>query len=558
MTMDFSFNKGIYKEFRDRLQKNASSPEETAKHIAAAIGNIAQAVNVGFIKASFMNPSDKSAQNGAWTLFEAPEGFEPAALIETYRTSDNGIINFSANPKKKHKFDEEEIQAIKLIALDIFAVLEKTRLASMVNKARVTDAMTGIPNTNHIMQKGLNLKIAKELSHYTGIFINLKNYKYINNTLGSMAGDHGIITYAKTAHAYLMGKGEIARLGGDNFFALVKNEFVDPFIQTFSSLDVSFNQRNVIRHFSVQARMGIYPINASDAMGEVMHGGSIALNIAKNACGNDIIYFTPKMLENTMHEKQVSATFQEAFKNHEFVVYYQPKIRVDSGELFGGEALVRWNLGDRIAAPAEFLPVLEKEASICQLDFYVFETVCSDLRKWIDAGITPVRISSNFSKLHLKNKFLASDILAIMKKYNIDSKFIEIELTEVSDFEDSVAMQNFVNKLRERGISVSIDDFGTGSSTLNALTNIDANIIKLDKSLLENMSKNNEQDKIVLKNMVSLMQELNKEVVAEGVENSGQLEFLKGINCPMVQGFIYDEPLPRSEFEKRLKERRVY
>jgi EAL domain-containing protein (putative c-di-GMP-specific phosphodiesterase class I) len=264
------------------------------------------------------------------------------------------------------------------------------------------------------------------------------------------------------------------------------------------------------------------------------------------------------MLENSMHEKKVSATFQEAFKKHEFVVYYQPKIRVDSGELFGGEALVRWNLGDRIAPPAEFLPILEKEASICQLDFYVFENVCSDLRKWIDSGINPVRISSNFSKLHLKNKFLANDILAIMKKYNIDSKFIEIELTEVSDFEDSVAMQNFVNKLREKGISVSIDDFGTGSSTLNALTNIDANIIKLDKSLLDNMGNNSEQDKIVLKNMVSLMQELNKEVIAEGVETSSQLEFLKGINCPAVQGFVFDMPLPRSEFEKRLMERRVY
>jgi EAL domain-containing protein (putative c-di-GMP-specific phosphodiesterase class I) len=145
-----------------------------------------------------------------------------------------------------------------------------------------------------------------------------------------------------------------------------------------------------------------------------------------------------------------------------------------------------------------------------------------------------------------------------MSRYNIDSKYIEIELTEVSDFEDSVAMQDFVNKLREKGISVSIDDFGTGSSTLNALTNIDANIIKLDKSLLENMDKNNEQDKIVLKNMVNMMQELDKEVIAEGVETKSQLEFLKGINCPMVQGFFYDKPLPRSEFEMRLKERRVY
>ena len=504
--MDMLFFNGIYREFRNGLQGNAMSPDEMAKAIASSIVPVAKALNIGLLKASVMSPSDKNSQNGNWTIYEAAEGSGTAALIETNRTGDNGIVNFSANPLKGHKFTEDEILAIKVLAQDIFSQLERSLLTALVTKARITDSMTGIPNMSDLMQKGLNLKLAKKLSKYTGIFINLKNYKYINDTLGGSAGDQGIITYAKTAQAFVKDKGEIARLGGDNFFALVLNEYVDSFVQKFSNLEVSYSQRNMLHNFNVQARMGICAIKPSNAMGEVMHGGSIALNIAKNSGGSDIVYFTPKMLENSMHEKKVSATFQEAFKKHEFVVYYQPKIRVDSGELFGGEALVRWNLGDRIAPPAEFLPILEKEASICQLDFYVFENVCSDLRKWIDSGINPVRISSNFSKLHLKNKFLANDILAIMKKYNIDSKFIEIELTEASDFEDSVAMQNFVNKLREKGISVSIDDFGTGSSTLNALTNIDANIIKLDKSLLDNRGNNSEQYKIVLKDIVSLMQ----------------------------------------------------
>ena len=556
--MDGFFDKGIYKGFRDALNVSVVNPEDMERHISSSIVPVANALNIGLVKVSTMYTTDKGRQIKAYSFFESPDGIETASLIETFRTDDNGIVNFSANPQKGHKFNEAEIQSIKLIALDIFLLLERSRLANMVNTARVTDAMTGIPNTNSIMQYGLNLKISKELSKYTGIFINLKNYKYINNTLGGAVGDYGIITFAQTSFNFLKDKGSIARLGGDNFFALVKNEFVDSFVQKFSSLDVSCSRRDILRNFCVQSRMGIYPIKASDNMGEVMHGGSIALNTAKNENGKDIVYFSPKMLEKTMHEKQVSATFLEAFNKHEFIVYYQPKIRIKTHEIFGGEALVRWNMGDRIAAPAEFLPILEKESSICQLDFYVFETVCSDLRRWIDAGLSPVRISSNFSKLHLKNKFLASDILAIMKKYSIDSKYIEIELTEVSDFEDSVAMQNFVNKLREKGISVSIDDFGTGSSTLNALTNIDANIIKIDKSLLDNVGEGHDQDKIVLKNMVSMMQELNKEVIAEGVETDNQLEFLKGINCPMVQGFVYDKPLPRDEFEKRLKERHTY
>jgi diguanylate cyclase (GGDEF)-like protein len=556
--MDLLFFKDTYRAFRSAFQKNCSSLDDMAKAISASIAPIAQALNIGLVKASLMNPADRNAYNANWTFFESPDGCSLAALIESFRTGDNGIFSLSVNPLSRHKFNEEEIRIIKVVAQDIFLQIERTLLTGLITKARATDTMTGIPNMGDLMQKGLNIKIAKKFSQYTGIFINLKNYKFINNTLGGIVGDQGIIMFARMAQDFVRGKGEIARLGGDNFFTFIQNEYVDTFIQKFSNVELSFSQRNVLHTFSIQTRMGICPAKQSDSMGDVMHGSSIALNIAKNEYGKDVVYYSPKMLESIMHEKKISATFQEAFKKHEFVVYYQPKVRIDSGELYGGEALVRWDLGDRIAPPAEFLPVLEKEASICQLDFYVFEMVCSDLRKWIDEGITPVRISSNFSKQHLKNKALANEILAVMSRYNIDSKYIEIELTEVSDFEDSVAMQDFVNKLREKGISVSIDDFGTGSSTLNALTNIDANIIKLDKSLLENMDKNNEQDKIVLKNMVNMMQELDKEVIAEGVETKSQLEFLKGINCPMVQGFFYDKPLPRSEFEMRLKERRVY
>ena len=221
--MDMLFFNGTYREFRNGLQGNAVSPDEMAKAISASIGPIARTLNIGLIKASVMSPSDKNSQNGNWTLFEAPEGAGTAALIETYRTGDNGLVNFSANPLKGHKFTEEEVRAIKVLAQDIFNQLERSLLTALIIKARITDSMTGIPNSSDLMQKGLNLKIAKKLSKYTGIFINLKNYKYINDTLGGMAGDQGIIAYAKAAHAFIKDKGEIARLGGDNFFALVLN-----------------------------------------------------------------------------------------------------------------------------------------------------------------------------------------------------------------------------------------------------------------------------------------------------------------------------------------------
>ena len=191
------------------------------------------------------------------------------------------------------------------------------------------------------------------------------------------------------------------------------------------------------------------------------------------------------------------------------------------------------------------------------MDFYVFHKVCSDIRSWIDSGIEPVRVSSNFSRLHLSNKNLAEDILKIMKEFDIDSKYIEIELTEASDYEDKVAMQKFVNQLRQNDISVSIDDFGTGYSTFNALKDLNVNIIKLDKSLLDNIGDNKHHDEVVIKNMVNMINELNLEVVAEGVENSKQLDFLQNAKCSTVQGFIYDKPLTKEEFELRLSNKMV-
>ena len=309
---------------------------------------------------------------------------------------------------------------------------------------------------------------------------------------------------------------------------------------------------------TIHCRIGVYDAQATDSINEILHCSSIAMNESRQHPGNDIVYFEKHMLENISHEKEISAMFNEALKRKEFIVYYQPKVSIDEKKLCGCEALVRWNRNGQIIAPGEFLPILEKEASVCQLDFYVFRKVCEDIRSWLDMGYEPVRVSSNFSRLHLGNPHLAQDILSIMQEFNIDSKYIEIELTEASDFEDKVAMQRFVNDLRFNEISVSIDDFGTGYSTFNALKDLNVNVIKLDKSLLDHIGDDKHHDEVVVKNMVNMINELHLEVVAEGVENTKQLDFLHDAKCSTVQGFIYDKPLSKDEFEQRLSNKTGY
>ena len=560
--MDYVIFSSVYKDFRDAILDNIPDMTAMSKRVSAAIPPICNILNIGFIKIKLIAPSSIIARNGLnqeQVMYEDPNGFESMPIIQTYRTGENGMATIEIRAKKSHKFTPPELQAAKLISDDIFIILGRSRLMSAIHYASQTDTMTGAPNTAQLVHHSIELKAKNKLQNFSGLFLNLKNYKYINQSKSPAIGDMGITCFTRSVMAMCHDDEMIARLGGDNFFVLVKKENRDIFVKALSSMNVSVTvPHGPTIPLTIQSRIGVYDIQPQDSMNEIMHCSSVALNESRLHPGNDIVYFTKKMLEDAYHEKEISSLFREALRRKEFIVYYQPKVSVKDQKLCGCEALVRWNRNGQVIPPSEFLPILEKETSICQLDFYVFRKVCEDLRSWIDAGINPVRVSSNFSRHHLGNPNLTEDILAIMKEYNIDSKFIEIELTESSNFEDKIAMQKFVNGLRQHGISVSIDDFGTGYSTFAAIKDLNVNVIKLDKSLLDHIGDEKYHDAVVIKNMVNMINELHLEVVAEGVENSKQLDFLQNAKCSIIQGFLFDKPLTKEDFEKRLSNEVTY
>ena len=560
--MDYVIFSSVYKDFRDAILDNIPDMTAMSKRVSAAIPPICNILNIGFIKIKLIAPSSIIARNGLnqeRVMYEDPNGFESMPIIQTYRTGENGMATIEIRAKKSHKFTPPELQAAKLISDDIFIILGRSRLMSAIHYASQTDTMTGAPNTAQLVHHSIELKAKNKLQNFSGLFLNLKNYKYINQSKSPAIGDMGITSFTRSVMAMCHDDEMIARLGGDNFFVLVKKENRDIFVKALSSMNVSVTvPHGPTIPLTIQSRIGVYDIQPQDSMNEIMHCSSVALNESRLHPGNDIVYFTKKMLEDAYHEKEISSLFREALRRKEFIVFYQPKVSVKDQKLCGCEALVRWNRNGQIIPPNEFLPILEKETSICQLDFYVFRKVCEDLRSWIDAGINPVRVSSNFSRHHLGNPNLTEDILAIMKEYQIESKYIEIELTETSNFEDKVAMQKFVNGLRQHGITVSIDDFGTGYSTFAAIKDLNVNVIKLDKSLLDHIGDEKYHDEVVIKNMVNMINELHLEVVAEGVENSKQLDFLQNAKCSIIQGFIFDKPLSKEDFEKRLSNKITY
>ena len=560
--MDYVIFSSVYKDFRDAILDNIPDMTAMSKRVSAAIPPICNILNIGFIKIKLIAPSSIIARTGLnqeRVLYEDPNGFESMPIIQTYRTGENGMATIEIRAKKSHKFTPPELQAAKLISDDIFIILGRSRLMSAIHYASQTDTMTGAPNTAQLVHHSIELKAKNKLQNFSGLFLNLKNYKYINQSKSPAIGDMGITNFTRSVMAMCHDDEMIARLGGDNFFVLVKKENRDIFVKALSSMNVTVTvPHGPTIPLTIQSRIGVYDIQPQDSMNEIMHCSSVALNESRLHPGNDIVYFTKKMLEDAYHEKEILSLFREALRRKEFIVFYQPKVSVKDQKLCGCEALVRWNRNGQIIPPSEFLPILEKETSICQLDFYVFRKVCEDLRSWIDAGINPVRVSSNFSRHHLGNPNLTEDILAIMKEYQIESKYIEIELTETSNFEDKVAMQKFVNGLRQHGITVSIDDFGTGYSTFAAIKDLNVNVIKLDKSLLDHIGDEKYHDEVVIKNMVNMINELHLEVVAEGVENSKQLDFLQNAKCSIIQGFIFDKPLSKEDFEKRLSNKITY
>lgn len=470
-----------------------------------------------------------------------------------HHTGNNGLAKIAIYPYKNFKWNEKYSNNIDFLEQVLFTLFGRARLGSIMSKAMVSDFLTGAANI-----KGFNafVRILTEnghISEYASIFLNIKNFNYINRTVGAKEGDNILKQYVAAITGILDPDKEIiARLGGDNFVILVRKENIESLLDFIECVIIKSSFNNYKQAFEIRCRAGIYFIKDNQSGIDVVNHANIAYQHTRKSGNDDFVWFQESMLDGSLKSKEVSAAFPQAMASREFVVFYQPKVTLYNNHLCGCEALVRWFRNDKIVPPIEFIPILEREGSIIELDFYVLEQVCMDINSWLKKGMKPLCVSVNFSKAHLRHSDFAKRIIDILEKYNIDSKYIEVELTESSSHEDCDVLRKFIHVMKTNGISTSIDDFGTGYSSLNLLKDIDVDIIKLDKSFLDNLNGDNRTDEIVIKHIVGLVSDLNMNIIAEGVETSGQADFLRSVHCDMAQGYLFDKPLPREEFEKRL------
>ena len=544
----------VLAEYVDILAKN----ENTLECIQKSLEKLWDSYQIARMEMTFKVPPNVFTPDGIDTggSFAMPGQVADEQLVftKTCTTGEGGAVN--VNMYRGHgceAWTESEEMDLDMILNILFFHCGRFRLIQQISNSMLTDVVTGIPNTQGFLRSVEKIYEEKRITKYNSFCFNLKRFGLINKKFGKNEADEIMCRYTRLLRDFIDEDEHIGRLGGDNFVALIKKEKTDDFIQFLSGATTYGMLGERQSTVALPATAGIYEIDASISHYErVISNGAVALNIARNVTKQSYVFFTTELNERVNNEKKILGSFTQALKDREFQVYYQPKVETDTYHLIGAEALVRWYRNDKLISPCEFIPIIERDGSICNLDFYVLDQVCRDLREWLDSGVEPVRVSVNFSRKHLSNPEFANKIQSVLRQYHIDPQYIEVEVTETTDEEEQGLLSAFVNRMKDSQIAVSIDDFGTGYSSLNILRTFPVEILKIDKSFID-QGIDEETDHIVLSNIIHMAKQLNMDVVSEGVENWKQVEFLHDMECNIVQGFLFDKPMPKVEFEQRIQ-----
>lgn len=546
-----------YRRFFNNIDCCSKSIDVYTARVTDHITEIAKALFIGKLTVMLdvsASPVSPSVADPEKLIYVSPEGFGKDYETHVYTTGDGGKAHISAWVENGHEWTDDERDEVRFICETLYVFFGRARLSDIASRSLFIDSLTGIPNSAQFVMDGARLARNDELKNYFALYISLKNFKALNSTVGMKHGDEILKIFAHLLLNRVGSKGFAARLGGDNFAVLIRKSEADEYIKFVSDISIDLLIGGLTSSFRIHSYISGYDISEGDNMHYVMNCLAIAIKEAKAKMSESVVIYNSGIMKKLVADEETLSAFPEALKNGEFIVYYQPKVNLENNVMCGCEALVRWNRDGKLVPPLSFIPLFEKSGCICALDFYVLRTACKNIREWLEKGIEPVCVSVNFSKVHLCNKNAAREILDIIEEYGIDKKYIEIELTEMSDYNDFEAFKSLISELKDNGIMTSIDDFGTGYSSLNLLTNFNFDIVKLDKSFIDNIiSGKNKTDEIVVRSIADMLRELNMKIIAEGVETAEQAKLLLGINITMAQGYLYDKPLCPEDFEYRLK-----
>ena len=454
-------------------------------------------------------------------------------------------------------YTNEELTELDTMLRIIIGFVSRKRLLRMLENFGFYD-IDGYRNFRSFARYIDIANAENRLGGMVAFHIDLHNFTMVNQEVGRDNGDIVLKKYYDLLTETIGDKGIIARLGGDKFIGVLNRSIKRQVFDLFSGTTISINEASDQKIY-ISAATGVFMIpNPFMLMtyGDIMDKIMLAGMTAKRQSSGSIVVYDEKMKNSQSHVKKVQTEFREALKNEEFHVYYQPKVDIETKKLKGSEALCRWIKDKTIIPPNDFIPILEMNTDICQLDFYMLDHVCKDIRRWLDEGKEVVRVSVNFSRKHLIDVNVLEKIIATIDKNNVPHEYIEIELTETTTDVLFSDLRRVVCGLQEQGIWTAVDDFGVGYSSLNLIRDLPWNVLKIDKSFVPtNVEEESSIQNKMFKHVISLAHDLGLECVIEGVETLDQLEVLRLNKCNIAQGYFFDKPLPLEDYENRLNER---
>ena len=433
-----------------------------------------------------------------------------------------------------------------IIIVCIYINFLTQRQSKRLYKVAYIDYVTHLGNENYFKENGAKYLNSNNKNIYV-LTLDINKFRALNNIYGYKFCDKILKQLGENLSMNLP-KGNITcRISNDVFASIFHyqediGEYIYNIINKIS--EIKIDDKNIKLNLSV----GIYKINSNDSdINKVLTKAYMARSKIKGMYDGNYYIFDDLLENKLIEEQQIELCMENALKNHEFSVVYQPKILTSTEKIVGAEALIRWHKDGMVIPPNKFIPLFEKNKFIIKLDLYIFEQVCRDIAEWKEKYSFIPTISVNISKDHFVNDNFIDEYVKITDKYRIDRENIDLEITESATIDDNIDVLGILENIKKKGFIISIDDFGTGYSSLSMLQNMPIDIIKIDKVFVDKADLNSSRN--IINYIMLIATHLGVKTVVEGIETKEQVEFVKKLNCDIIQGYYYSKPISKEDFE---------
>ncbi|HVI39645.1 MAG TPA: EAL domain-containing protein, partial [Anaerovoracaceae bacterium] len=419
------------------------------------------------------------------------------------------------------------------------------------------DELTKLPNRVFLKRKMSQLCDESNAdNNFALIMLDIDGFRYVNDALGYQLGDQLIIQVAHRLKEFLGEDGFVCRYTGDQFAIIVQDLYksweYEQVVKRITALFLEAFKLDLYElDMTVSLGISMYPNDETD-LDLLINYANISLLRSKHEGKNRYKFYSSEIGIQIYKQVVLRNDLLKAIERNQFQVYYQAQVKLESSDILAAEALIRWVHPEwGMVSPNEFISMAEETGFIINLGNWMLREVCRNYKKWMEQGMSPIKVSVNYSSIQFFERNFVENIINIINEYDLDPHFLIMEITE------SVFMKNperaivDIKRLQAEGIQVALDDFGTGFSSLSYLNSFNIDILKIDRSFIKNMMLD-DASTIITRSVIDLAQELRIKLVAEGIENWDQLSYLKDLNCYTGQGYLYNKPMPTDEFEQLL------